>query len=70
VDSPAQFNLLVISKHQSKIGTEELNKAQMAGMSTYFIPVEKLLGDRAFVWHAVSTEGDRLELGSIHFDDR
>ncbi len=70
VDSPAQFNLLVISKHQAKIGFEELDKAQMAGMSTYFIPVEQLLGDRAFVWRAVSTDGDRLELSSIHFVDR
>lgn len=62
VDSPRAFDLLVIANQK---GREDLSKAQMAGISKFFLPVENLLKDNKFLWKRVSTNGAESDLGRI-----
>ena len=65
VKAPGTYSLLVVSRKQGKAAEHQLTKAEMAAISSYFSPVEGLLGDREYYWETRSFDTPEANLGTI-----
>ena len=64
---PGTYNLLVISKAATTGDEAKLSKKQVASISQYFLPVEKLIDRQQFFWKTLSID-DNIEMENIVFD--
>jgi hypothetical protein len=61
------YYLVIVSKNQRGIDTEEMTKEQTASISAFFMPVEDVVEDRSFHWMKVVAESESLILPEIEF---
>ena len=61
VSSPGDYYVMVISGNQQPDKSQEMTKAQMAGLGSYFISVDRLMENRAYQW-------DRIQVNSASYD--
>ena len=64
---PGTYNFLVISKSETSGQSAKLSKKQVASISQYFLPVEKLIDRQRFYWKTLSIE-DNVVMNEINFD--
>jgi hypothetical protein len=67
VKVPGSYSLLVVSKNRANAKTLELSRSQMATLSTFFIPVEDLLGDRAYYWDDLKLNQSEYKAPTVTF---
>lgn len=61
------YNLLIVSKNARGIETEAMTKEQIAGISTFFAPVEDVVEDRSYRWVKITADGERVDLPEYEF---
>lgn len=61
------YYLLIISKNVRGVETEAMTKEQIAGISTFFIPVEDVVEDRSYRWMKITADGERIDLPEYEF---
>ena len=67
IGSGLTYYLLVISKHQRGVDTDQMSKLQSAVIGTFFVPVEDVIEDRSYYWTTVNAYEDQLHLPEIEF---
>lgn len=67
VDGPADYFLVVVSRHKQVEVGETLTKKERAIISTFFSPVEDLLDDRAYYFSDVSATRQRVDLPAVNY---
>ena len=63
---PGVYNLLVISKTRNE-PDKKLTKKQVAAISQYFIPVEKLIDGQDFYWRPIAVKDQSMAVDEIVF---
>lgn len=58
---PGSYNLLIISKTSSS-SQQKLNKQQVATISQYFLPVEKLIQNQHYYWQTIRVGETDVEI--------
>lgn len=66
LDNSKSYWWLVISRNQ-RADNDSIGKQTRAEMGTYFLPIEDLLGDQAFMWHKVRLSGNRQKMDVVTF---
>jgi hypothetical protein len=66
-DSGIQYYLLVVSRNQSDAAPRPLAKLQTAVIGTFFMPVERVINDRAIFWSEVTADRKKIALPKIEF---
>ena len=61
------YNLLIVSKNVRGVDTESMTKEQIAGISTFFMPVEDVVEDRSYHWVKITADGERIDLPEYEF---
>ena len=62
------YNLLIVSKNVRGVATDPMTKEQIAGISTYFAPVEDVVQDRSYYWVKITADGERIDLPEYEFE--
>lgn len=61
------YYLVIVSKNQRGVDTEQMTKEEFATIGTYFSPVEDVVEDRSFHWMKIFAESERIDLPEIEF---
>jgi hypothetical protein len=61
------YFVLAVSCNQPNVDDSPLTKQQTAAVGTFFMPVERLVEDRAIYWSTISAGTERIEMMDIHF---
>ena len=61
------YNLFIVSKNVRGVETEPMTKEQIAGISTFFAPVEAVVEDRSYRWMKITADGERVDLPEYEF---
>jgi hypothetical protein len=64
---PGKYQLLVISKSAETIQDAELSRDQVATLSQFFLPVEKLIENKRFDWRSISIASKPTIIPDIEF---
>ena len=62
-----QYYLLIVSKNKRGVDTGAMTKEQVAGIGTYFAPIEDVVQDRSLYWMTVVAAEERIDLPEIEF---
>ena len=62
-----KYDLLVISRNQRGIDTDQMTKEQSAVIGTFFVPVEDVVEDRSYYWTDLHAYEDKIHLPEIEF---
>ena len=65
---PGDYRLLVISKAKTDRTDQKLSRQQVASLSQYFLPVEKLVQGNQYHWQNIQVESSPITLSDIEFD--
>lgn len=65
---PGIYNLLVISKAKTDRDDQKLSREQVAALSQYFLPVEKLVQRNQYFWKELSIADSPIVLSDIEFN--
>ncbi len=66
IDANRNYWLLIISKHQSA-DNDTIGKQTRADLGAWFLPIENLLQDRAFVWSKFKPQGPTHQIPTTNF---
>lgn len=61
------YHVLVVSRNQAGTETEQLSKPQVAAIGTFFMPVERLVHDRAIYWSSLTARSKSQKLSAVEF---
>ena len=67
VDRPGKYDVLIISKARSRPKDIRLTKNQMAAVSSFYFPVDGVLGNHSFYWGEFTAREQPLELDRVEF---
>ncbi len=67
VGKAIDYFVLVVSRNKAEESAEPLTKQQVAGIGTWFMPVERVMSDRAIYWDTLSLSTEQVELPAIRF---
>lgn len=65
--SGKDYYLLVVSRNQAAGNAKPLSKKQVAVIGTFFLPVERVMNDRAIYWDELTAQSDRMTLPLVSF---
>lgn len=65
--SGIEYWVLIVSRHQADDDPEPLDKLQTAAIGTFYMPVERVINDRAFYWSSLTADRESVELGTVEF---
>lgn len=66
-NSGIEYYLLVVSKNQTDPAPQPLTKLQTAVIGTFYMPVERVINDRAIFWSEVTADREKIELPDVEF---
>ena len=65
--SGVDYFLLVVSKNVSNDNPQPLTKLQVATIGTFYLPVERVMNDRAIYWSTIKARTEKIELPVVDF---
>ncbi len=68
LDAGRRYWLVIVSKNKERGGPLQLNRQEMAAVAKYFLPIEALFRDRAFVIRMVEPRGETMEIPHVRWN--
>ncbi len=66
-ETGVDYYVLGVSKNQTEANPQPLTKQQLAAIGTYYVPVERVINDRAMFWSTLKANRKVIELATIKF---
>ena len=61
------YFFLVVSRNKQDEEAKPLSKQQVAAIGSWFLPVERVMNDRAIFWDVVNARSERAKLTTVRF---